>query len=117
MTAPACVTVAETPAIVSVAARLVSAVFAATCAESVPVPLPVCPVGNVTHAWFDDAVHEHPVVVATLNVSVAPAAATLLLVGVSVNAHCAASCVIENVFAAIVNVVVRRAVDVFGATE
>ncbi len=57
-----------------------------------------------------------PVAVATENVAVPPAAATVVLVGLTVNVH-AAAWVIEKVFPAIVSVPLREVDAAFGATE
>jgi hypothetical protein len=73
---PSSLTVTVWPAIVSVAERSVP-VFAAITYVTVPLPVPLLPPVTVIQAALLVAVHEHPLVVVTVVVLVAPDEGTL----------------------------------------
>lgn len=78
--APACVTVIDRPATVTVPVRLEVVVLAATVRVTDPPPLPFV-VERVIHPALDDAVQAQPAVVETLIVCVPPPPAIEALVG------------------------------------
>jgi hypothetical protein len=70
------------PPIVIVPCRVCVAVFAATENDTVPLPLPLAPAVTVSHdGALLTADHAHPAGAVTAVEPLAPAAATLLLVG------------------------------------
>ena len=68
--APACETVKDLPAMVSVTERAVVDVLAATVKPTLPVPLPVAPLVIVTQLCGLDAVQEQPVPAVTVTLPV-----------------------------------------------
>jgi hypothetical protein len=77
---PACVIVTAVPAMARVAVRALAAVFAATVATMVEVPVPP-ESESVTHPWSEVAAKEHPDCVVTVTSTVPLLAATEAEVG------------------------------------
>jgi hypothetical protein len=108
-TTPACVIVKAWSAIVTVAVRPVVSGLAATLYATVPLPFPLPPVIE-THEAADVAVQAHPEGIDTETVPVEGSAATETPVGESTAVHGTPSCVMVNVWPAIVTVPVLGAV-------
>jgi len=83
----ACVMVKVEPAIVSVPARLVVPVWAATLNATVPDPVPAAPAVTVIHAALLTAVHTHPAPALTVVLPGPPAAGIDRLAGAIVGAQ------------------------------
>ena len=114
--APAWVTVAACPAIVSVPVRGLVAVFAATVYATVPFPVPLPPLVTVIQDALLAPVQAQPVVVVTAVVNDPPAAAAVCAFGEIVKLQIPL-CVTVSVCPAIVSVPVRGLVAVFAPTE
>jgi hypothetical protein len=111
-------TVKVWPAIVSVPVRGADVVFAAALKPTVPFPLPVAGVVNVSQsALLDAAVHAQPGVVVIVTEPVPPGSANDWLVGAIEKLHGAGggSCVTVMVWPAIVSVPLRLAPVEFAA--